>query len=147
MTRIYANVISQENKIALKTAMKKKFIAATRKVNMYFNRLVPTKRRPVGLNALAMQRLKACSYVTSTSNASFLYWFIIQQPDSKIFLIMDAPDDPLVKIYRERTLKVVALVKLISIGRYCLLYFHSISERADLNNQSKKPTAVWIDFR
>ena len=59
MARIYANVISQANKIALKTAMKKKklvlvLVAATRKANMYFNRLVPTKQRSVGLNTISI---------------------------------------------------------------------------------------------
>ena len=36
-------VIFQVIKIELKIAMRKKSIIPTRKVNMYFNRLVPTK--------------------------------------------------------------------------------------------------------
>ena len=41
-------------------------VVAMRKTNMYFNRLVPTKRRPACLNAIAIatqiQRLQPCSY-------------------------------------------------------------------------------------
>ena len=50
--RIFANVAFQAIKTALKIVMKKKPVAATREAKMYFNfnRLVPTKRRPVGLN-------------------------------------------------------------------------------------------------
>ena len=41
--RIFVNVIFQVIKIELKIAMRKKPIIPTRKVNMYFNRLVLTK--------------------------------------------------------------------------------------------------------
>ena len=43
--RIFANVTFQVIKIELEIVMRKKPIVATRKVNMYFNRLVPTKTK------------------------------------------------------------------------------------------------------
>ena len=41
--RIFVNIIFQAIKIELKIVMRKRPVVATRKVNMYFNRLVPTK--------------------------------------------------------------------------------------------------------